>query len=152
MPTYPENLSFKPYSPSLSFDYIPANIGGQEMDPLLLGALIKGGTSLLGGLLGGAEKKKDRKYREKRSAEMLRLLKPKQSYYQTPYLKEYDKVLSTAVMANMQKRLGEMLGGTGLDLQGIISKMTTPQAQPRAQGRFPGEDFLRQRYDKRLMR
>lgn len=151
MPTYP-NLSFQPYKPSLSFDYAPTNIGSKTKDPLIGASLISGISSLLGGLFAGAEKKKERKYKEADRAKMLRLLKPKQSYYQTPYLKEYDKVLSTAVMANLQKKLGGMLGGTGLDLQSIVSKMTTPQAQPQAQGRFPGEDFLRQRYDGRLMR
>ena len=136
MPTYPRNLSFEPYSPSLSFDYTPTNIEGQGMDPLVLAGLITGGTSLAGGFLGGLSKAQERRYREKQIAKMLALLKPQGQFYQTPHLAGYDKVLAQALMGNLQERFGEgRMGKWGID---IGSALNVPR-------QFPGSQNLKQR-------
>lgn len=122
---------------------IASYYGGKEKNPLIGASLISGGSSLLGGLLSGLGKAEERRYREGQIAKMLKLLKPKGKFFQTPYLAGYDRVLAQAVLGNLAERFGEgRMGKWGID---IGSALNVPN-------QFPGADFLRQKFDRRLMR
>ena len=135
-----------PYGDYWSFLY-PEGItkqGGTGMDPLTAMSLIKGGSTLvntiLSGILSGAGISQQRKYGEKIWKEKQAKLKPTQSFYLTPYLQGYDRVLAKAVLGNMGEKLG---GRFGLDIPGLLQalKLNQPygQSTPRLnQGKFSG--------------
>ena len=109
--------------------------------------------SIIGAIASGAEKAKDRKYKEKMQAQAEQKLKPKQSYYQTPYMQGLDRVLTQAIIGNMQERLGDRASKWGLDIDPIRQQMgLLPMAAgaanggARLQSNVPGINTLKARY------
>ena len=95
------------------------NIGG-GMNPLILMSLIQGGSTLantlFSGLLSGAGIGEERRYKEGIWKQQQAKTKPSQSYYMTPYLAGYDKILMKAVLGNLAEKGGDRFG---LDLEKI---------------------------------
>ena len=155
-------------SPGWSNQGVSAS-GGQGMDPIVTAALVKGAGSLVGGLLGGGGKKKDRKHQmdmlklqiaaaekqqqarwgeqEKRMEGARQAIAPEQGFIPTyQSLKEVNPMLQKFFGGQMSKLFGEDYQGMG----DMFNMMASPEYTGFEQEQAPLEKMKPEETTRRI--